>query len=93
MDREKMGKIEKNVMTLYKMFPDVQRNYNSLIYYYWVFFDGAEALEDIESCTPPESITRAFRSLRAKGRIELDLDVERFRRKEERDYREVFSNA
>jgi len=93
MDREKMGKIEKNVLTLYKMFPEIQRRYNSLVYYYWVFFDGAEALDDIEKCTPSESITRAFRSLKTKGKIQLSPDVERSRRKEERDYREVFSNS
>lgn len=86
MDREKMGKIEKNVLTLYRMFPDIQRSYNSLVYYYWVFFDGAESIEDIEECTPSESITRAFRSLKAKGKIKLSPDVERSRRKEERDY-------
>jgi len=71
MDKEKMGKIEKNVLTLYRMFPDIQRSYNSLVYYYWVFFDRAESIEDIEECTPSESITRAFRSLRTKGKIKL----------------------
>lgn len=90
MDREKMGKIEKNVLTLYRMFPDIQRSYNSLVYYYWVFFDRAESIEDIEECTPSESITRAFRSLKTKGKIKISPDVERSRRKKERDYREVF---
>lgn len=82
--------IKHNIKLLTKSEPEVKDNYNLLVARYWEKFEFANGLQDIQLCTPAESITRAFRSLVNEGEIELKEEIKKIRRREEKEYQEVY---
>lgn len=88
---KKSSLVKHNVKLLAEKEPEVKDNYNLLALRYWQKFEFATQLKDISSCTPAESITRAFRSLVNTGEIELKEEIKKIRKREEKEYQKEYA--
>lgn len=83
--------VKKNVRSLVEVYPHlVNRNYNELIRYYWIIFDGVTNIDYLARATPAESITRNFRELVREGVIELSEESKKARKQTEYEYYKEF---
>jgi len=89
----KTSVIKENVKLLADKEPEVKDNYNLLTVRYWEKFEMAVHMKDIASCTPAESITRAFRSLVNSGEIQLKEEIKKIRRREEKKFQEEYAKT
>lgn len=78
--------IKHNIQLLTERYPEVKDNYNLLIVKYWEKFEGMVDINQVESFTSSESITRAFRSLVRSGHIAVSEKTRKIRNQEEKEY-------
>lgn len=88
----KKAAVARNVKELATVFPEVKRDYNTLVLYYWTIFDGVNDVEAIHEATPLSTITRAFRRLVAVGEIEMPDELRKIKKEKEREFRQEFSS-
>lgn len=83
--------VQENIMKLLQTFPNLGENYNTLVSFYWVLFDGISDLNDLYRATPAETITRNFRHLVNIGKIEVPERIKKMRKEKEVEFKSEFS--
>jgi hypothetical protein len=83
--------IETKVGLLVQLDPTLCESSNKLLSAYWRVIDHISNVDDICNATPSESITRAFRSLRAKGVITMPADILAIRQARREEFRQFYA--
>lgn len=85
--------VRDNILELLQVYPELKDNYNMLVTYYWVFYDGVNHLTNVKHATPAESITRQFRKLVSSGVIDIPKETKQARQEKEKEYREEMKSG